>query len=169
MSLLRLCFNELIWRFQLRCSSKIMSRYLTLLQVLSFCPLILKFRCFVVCFFLGLKIIFSVLLILRLILFAGSHQQIKARSWFTCLLIFLRDVSVSSKFVSPAKWCTLEFLTDLFTSFMKMIKRRGPSTEPWGTPRETIFVDDSFRSIDVHWTLSHLKDLNQSKLVPLIP
>ena len=48
--------------------------------------LILKFRCFI-CFCLGLKII-VVLLVLRMILFAQSHQQIKARSSFTCLLIF---------------------------------------------------------------------------------
>ena len=41
--------------------------------------LILKFRCFVICFCLGLKIV-VVLLVLRIILFAQSHQQIKARS-----------------------------------------------------------------------------------------
>ena len=156
----------MIWRFQSRCSSKITPRYLTLLQVLIFCPLILKFRCFVICFCLGLKIIISVLLVLRLILFAWSHQEIKARSWFTYLLIFLRDFSVSSKFVSSAYWCSLEFLTDLFKSFLKIIKSRGPSTEPCGTPWETIFLDNSFRSIEVYWTLSHIKDLNQSKLVP---
>ena len=73
----------MIWRFQSRCSSKITPRYLTLLQMLIFCPLILKFRCFVICFCLGLKIIISVLLVLRLILFARSHRRIKARSWFT--------------------------------------------------------------------------------------
>ena len=72
-ALLSLHFNELIWRFQSRCSSKITPRYLTLLQVLIFCPLILKFRCFVICFCLGLKIIISVLLVSRLILFARSH------------------------------------------------------------------------------------------------
>ena len=51
----------------------------------------------------------------------------------------------------------------------KIIKSRGPSTEPCGTPWEMNFVDDYFRSIEVYWTLSHIKDLNQSKLIPLIP
>ena len=46
--LLNFHFNELIWRFQSRCSSKTTPRYLTLLQVLIFSPLILKFRCFVI-------------------------------------------------------------------------------------------------------------------------
>ena len=71
--LLSFHFNELIWRFQSRCSPKTKPRYLTLLQVLIFSPLILKFSCFVICFCLGLKIIISVLLVLRLILFARSH------------------------------------------------------------------------------------------------
>ena len=45
LALLSSHFNELIWRFQSRCSSKIMRMYLTLLQVLIFWPLILIFRC----------------------------------------------------------------------------------------------------------------------------
>ena len=50
---LSLHFHELVWRFQQRCSSKITPRYLTLLQVLVFRPLILKLWCFVICFCLG--------------------------------------------------------------------------------------------------------------------
>ena len=72
---------------------------------------------------------------------------------------FLRYFSVSSKFVSSAQWCALEFLTDLFKSFMKIIKRRGPNTDPCGTPWELIFVDSSFRSIKVYCILPHIKYL----------
>ena len=59
----------------------------------------------------------------------------------------------------------LEFLTDLFKLYINIIKGRGPSTDPSETPWKTISVEYSFRSVEVYWTLSHIKDLNQSKVL----
>ena len=102
-ALISLHFNELIWRFQLWCSSKITPRYLTLLQVVIFCSLILKFRCFVICFYVGLNKTVSALLVLRH-LFVRNHWQIKARSWFIFLDLDLdfKIFFVNTKFVSSA-------------------------------------------------------------------
>ena len=71
---------------------------LTFLCLLVIWPLILKFRCFVICLFYGQKVIISVLLAFRFILFALSQWHIKEMSWLTCL--FLRKSSVYSKFGS---------------------------------------------------------------------
>ena len=57
--------------------------------------LILKLRCFVICLFLGRKMIISVLLAFGFVLFARSQWHNK-RSWFTWLLIFFSEVSVNS-------------------------------------------------------------------------
>ena len=54
------------------------------------------------CVIFGQKMIISVLLAFRFILFARSQGHIKERSWFNCLLIFLSQLIVNSKFVSSA-------------------------------------------------------------------
>ena len=75
----------------LKCYKKIF----TYLHVLIFWPQILKLRCFVICLFFGRKTIISVLLAFKFILLVQGQWHIKERSWFTCLLIILSDLSVN--------------------------------------------------------------------------
>ena len=131
------------WRFHSRFSSNVTPRYLAfLLHVLIFWLLILKLRCSVICLFFGRKMIISVLLPFRFILFAQSQWHIKERSWFTCLLIFLSELSVNSKFMSST------YIVMYFTIFNWIVhdvdeedkNKRGPSTEPCVTQYEILFL-----------------------------
>ena len=56
-----------------------------------FCPLIQKFRHFVIFLFLGLKIIISVLLTFSESLFAWIHSYASLKSLLICLLTFFRS------------------------------------------------------------------------------
>ena len=145
-----------------------MSRYLKFLHVLIFWPLILKLRCFVICWFFGRKMIIFVLLAFRFILLARNQCHIKERSRFTCPLIFLSQLSVNRKFVSSAQQCTLQYSAELCMSLMKRIHKSGPSTEPCGTPWDTVFKEDSISLIKVYCILSQRGNLNQLYNVHLI-
>ena len=72
-TLLNLITSESICGCQLRCSCRRTPRYLTVVYVFILSPLILKLRCLVIVFPLGLNNKISVLLVLRLILFDLSH------------------------------------------------------------------------------------------------
>ena len=132
--LLSLVFIWINWKFQGRCSSRYIPRYLALFTGFIFWPLILKFRCFVILLFLGLKIISSVLFALMEILFALSHCLIWERSWLMYLLIFLRDLLQYNIFVSSAKWCIKECVTASCRSFIYTRNNKGPKIDPWGAP-----------------------------------
>lgn len=50
-----------------------------------------------------------------------------------------------------------------------MRKRKGPSTEPWGTPHETIKKPELHPFTDTYCFLSERYDLDESRIVPLTP
>ena len=49
------------------------------------------------------------------------------------------------------------------------MKRRGPSTEPWGTPWVTEVVEDLQLFIEMYCCLSERYEVNQERAVPVIP
>ena len=91
---------------------------------------------FGVCLFL--KKITSVLVAFSDILFARSQWLSDLRSLFKFLVgfLFLFFVlsMVYSKLVSSAKCLVVEYLIQVFKSFMYTRKSNGLSAEPWGTP-----------------------------------
>ena len=132
--LLSLVFIWISWKFQVRCSSRYIPKYLALIYSLGLVfDHILKFRCFVILLFLGLKIISSVLYALREILFALSHYTTWERSWLMYLLIFLRDLLQYNIFVSSAKWCIKECITASCRS-LRVQNNKDRKTDPCGTP-----------------------------------
>ena len=110
-----------------------MPKYFTCILVLICCPLILKLRCFCMVFLFGRKMIISVLLVLKLILFDLSHFDKNDRSWLMCL-IFFKDLFEYERFVSSANRCTSPFLIALWRSLINIKNSKGPKTDPWGTP-----------------------------------
>ena len=132
--LLSLVFIWFSWKFQVRCSSRYIPKYLALFTGFIFLPLILKFSCFVILLFLGLKIISSVLFALREIQFALSHCTIWERSWLMYLLIFLRDLLQYNIFESLTKWCIKECVTASCRSLIYTRNNKGPKIDPCGTP-----------------------------------
>ena len=85
-------------------------------------------------FLFGRKMIISVLLVFKLILFDLSHFDKNDRSWLMCLLIFFKDLFEYKRFVSSANRCTSLFLIALWRSLINIKNSKGPKTDPWGTP-----------------------------------
>ena len=86
-------------------------------------------------FLFGQKMIISVLLVLKLILFELSHFDKNNRSWLMCLLIFFnKDLFEYKRFVWSANRCTSLFLIALWRSLINIKNSKGPKTDPWGTP-----------------------------------
>ena len=52
---------------------------------------------------------------------------------------------------------------------MYMMKRRGPSTEPWGTPWVTGAVEEWQLLTEMNWCRSERYDFNQERAVFVIP
>ena len=91
-SLLSLSFVVSMCCLSVRCWSNFKPKYLTSLTILIFCPLILKFICFLISIFFVLKTIISVLLVFNEILIALSQWTMFLRSKFIFLLMSLRDL-----------------------------------------------------------------------------
>ena len=68
-----------------------------------FSPLILKFKCLVIILCFGLKIIISVLIVFKLILFALSYCTKSAESCFIKEFIFFSDLFINNRLVLSAK------------------------------------------------------------------
>ena len=63
----------------------------------------------------------------------------------------------------------LDLERNMTNSVLHIKNRRGPSTEPWGTPCLIDLRFDSEFWIDTNWCLSDKYDLNQFLQGPLIP
>ena len=138
------------------------------LDCLIFWPLTWKLSCLVIFLFLGLNNIISVLLAFSDSLLALIQSTVSFKSLLICLLIFLSDLSMRSRFVS-AKWCTELNSTTLCRSLRNKIKRRGPRTDPWGMPYLIGFSADLLPWTLVNCFLSSWKDWNHLLAMPLIP
>ena len=152
--LLSLVFIWISWKFQVRCSSRYIPKYLALFTGFIFWPLTLKFRCFVILLFSGLKIISSVLFALREILFGLSHCTIWERSWLMYLSIFLRHLLQYNIFVSSAKWCIKECVTASCRSLIYTRNNKGPKIDPCGTPLVVSIFSEIEPLTLVFWVLS---------------
>ena len=91
-----------------------------------------------------------VLLQFKDILFANSHLYNNFRSMLTCFCIVLKDLTILRRLVSSAKWYTLLYLIALCRSLIYVKNRRGPSTDPCGTPCGTDIILDSNPSIETY-------------------
>ena len=125
---------------QCKSSCRMIPKYRTWLDYLSFWPLTRKLSCLVIFLFLGLNNTISVLLAFSDSLFALTQSTVNFKSQLICLLIFLSDLAMRSRFVSSAKSCTEVNSTALCKSLINKIKRRGPRTDPWGTPYLMVFL-----------------------------
>ena len=99
------------WRFYSRFSSYVIPTYLILLQMLIFWQLILKFRYFVICSFLGRKIWFLFCYYLYLFVLGLSQWHIKKSLLLVCQLIYLSEPFVNSKVVPIPRYTNIVNIT----------------------------------------------------------
>ena len=139
--MLRLSFFSRFVRCASQCKSsyRMTPKYWTWLHCLIFWPLTQKLSCLVIFLFLGLNDTISVLLAFSDGLFALTQSTVNF-NMLICLLIFLSDLAMRSRFVSSAKSCTELNSTALCKSLINKIKRRGPRTDPWSTPYLMVFL-----------------------------
>ena len=69
------------------------------------------------------------------ILFAFNHFTRCVKSGLTILFSFLIELLRHNRLMSSAKWWTLQNFIAWFRSFIYNKHRRGPRTDPWGTPQ----------------------------------
>ena len=143
---------------QCKSSCRMTPKYRTWLDCLIFWPLTRKLSCLVIFLFLGLNNTISVLLAFSDSLFALIQSTANFKSLLICLLIFLSDLSMRSRFVLSAKWCTELNSTALCRSLINKIKRRCPRTDPWGTPYLIGFSADLLPCTLVNCFVSSRKD-----------
>ena len=115
----------------------------------------------------GLKMRNSVLETFRDNLLAHSYWKRRKRSRFTTFFIILGSLWAYKRFVSSAKWWVIQFSRAWFISFMYMMKSRGPSIEPWGTPHVIACLVEVQPFNLTHWSLFDKYDLSQQFALPL--
>ena len=105
-------------------------------------------------FYLDLNITISVFLTLSEILFAFNQSTRCFKSLLTCLFSFLIELLRHNRFVSSAKCWTLQDFIAWLRSFLYNKNRRGPITDPWGTPQFIAARPDSYTFIERYrWRL----------------
>ena len=119
---------------QCKSSCSVTPRYLTWYIYWNFSPLLRKLRFFVIVLFLDLNVTSSVLLVFKDSLLALTHSTTSFWFLFICLFNFFRDFSTRSILVLSAKWCTVLNSIFLCRSLINGMNRRGPKTDPYGTP-----------------------------------
>ena len=137
MALFSLTERSLTWHCQLRFTSILTPRYFTLSVGCSLLPHSLTFKSSSNFFYLDLKITIPVFFTLSEILLAFSQFTSCFKSALTSLFSFLIELLRHNKIVSSAKWWTLQNFIAWLRSFIYSKNRRGPRTEPWGTPQLT--------------------------------
>ena len=137
-----------ICSFQVRCSSRVTPRYFTEFFLLIFWFSNCNWSGMLVRFFLfdlnTTKLDFS----------AFSVSLFDLNHWWSCiisrlpiLVISLMSLHLKNTFVSSANIRMFPVEQALCRSFMYNINRRGPSTEPWGTPQLIGLSSDLFLPI----------------------
>ena len=160
-----------IWLLKVKCSSIVNPRYLISCFGISLTPFSFIFRLGIGTFFF-LNTISSVLDEFRDILFAISQLFSDLRSRLRRLTMFAFLIllgGIYSRFVSSAKWKLVELCIHWCKSFMYIRNRRGPKTDPWGTPCSVRVRSDFSPSIDTNCCLSVRYDLNQLLLMSDMP
>ena len=134
-----------------------------------FCSLMWKLRCLVFFLCLDLNITSSVLLVFKDNVLVLIHSAKSFRSLFMYLFTFLSDFLIRIILVSSAKWCTVLNSTTLWRSLINNMKRRGPRTDPCGTPYFNFLLSDWVLLILVDCILSLRNERNKLLAAALIP
>ena len=71
--------------------------------------------------------------------------------------------------MSSAKLRSIELTIYSFMSLIKIMKRIGPVTVPWGTPLITLETDDFTPFTATYWSLSSRKDSIHWNTLPVTP
>ena len=129
--------------FHSRCSWSITPKYFTIVHGFTFCPIIRKLRCLVILLFFARKIIISVLVVLRLIVFALNYS----------FSVFLSDLFAKRRSVLSAKCRALLCMAAQCRSFIKIINNSGPRTDRCGTPWEILLSSEFYPSNEVNCCL----------------
>ena len=159
----------LIWWFQDKLLSMRTPRYFTALLGKIRWPWILILISKLVNLRLGWNIKSSVFVEFNDIKLALSQLT---RSLRSILIFFAKDFKellLRKSIVSSAKRLTIEYKIAAWRSFTYKRKRRGPRTDPWGTPWDTNFESDLAPLISTYCFLEVKKDLNQDWVIPRIP
>ena len=80
----------------------------------------------------------------------ANHEDIISKSASNKLIMLWSELPAQKSDVSSAKIDLFELSCRWQRSFMKMMNRSGPSTEPWGTPDFSFSFLDSF---PLKWTI----------------
>ena len=108
----------LIWKFQVRCSSRYMPRYFVCFIIYKFWPIILKLSFLIFFMVLGPNRLISVLFDLSEIRFAINHWNVCTKSKLIYLFIFLSDLFEKRTYVLSGKWWINECETASFRSLI---------------------------------------------------
>ena len=117
-ALFNLTATLLICCSQFKFSSILMQRYFAEFVVYNLLPFNFKFKVAFVYFLIDLKRTTSVLSTSRQVLLTLSQYERYFKSWPTWLFIFLIELLKFKRFVSSAKWRTLEYFRAEWGSFM---------------------------------------------------
>ena len=90
------------------------------------------------------------------ILFAFNQLTRYLKSALTCLFSFLIELLWRNILVCSAKWWTLQNFIAWLRSFIYK-KKRGPRTDPWGTPQIIAARSNSYPFIDILITIWQIK------------
>ena len=150
-ALFNLMDRSLTWYCQLRALSIFTSRYLTLSVGYSLLPHNFIFKSPSNFFWLDLKITISVFFMLSEIIFAFNQLTRCFKSVLTSLFSFLIELLRYKILVSSAKWWTLQNFIAWLRSFIYNKNRRGPRTDPWGTPQFILVRPESKPFMDTYW------------------
>ena len=131
--------NSCKYGFQFKLESKMSLRYLTWLSDLTDILEILRFNLWAIRLcgeWNTTKLVFSMF---RDNLLANNHWLTLSSSTFRLVSKFRMLVLSRNRFVSSAKRWKSKMLEHLGRSFIYKRKRSGPSTDPCGTPHETVW------------------------------
>ena len=143
--------RSLTWYCQLRFVAIFTCRYLTLSVRYNLLPHNFIFTSLSSFFYLDLRITISVFFTMSEILFAFNQLTSCFKSALTSLFSFLIELLRHKRLVSSAKWWTLQNFIAWLRSFIYSKNRRGPRTDPWGTPQFKAARPDSYPFIDTYW------------------
>ena len=155
-TLFSLMDRSLTWYCQVRFVSIFTPMYLTLSVGYSLLPHDFIFKSPSSFFCLDLKITISFFFTLNEVLFAFNPLTRCFKSVLTSLFNFLIQLLTYKTLVSSAKWWTLQKFIAWLRSLIYDKNRRGPRTDPWGTPQFIVVRPESKPFIYLKYFLSNL-------------
>ena len=151
-ALFSLMDRSLTWSYQLRFVSIFTPTYLTPLvgYRLLLHNFIFKSPSSFFCLDLKITILFCFFTLIE-ILFEFNQLARCVKFELTSLFSFLIELLRHKKLVSSAKWWNLQELIASLRSFIYNKNRRGPGTDPWGTPQFKVVRPESKPFMGTYW------------------